>query len=1230
MVAVATWTTLVNFQGNYTVHFIDNSWPLNPSASLRALVYAWDPQQLGYLNLLGTLALPLTAWAAFLQLLGLPSGVQEIVTLVLLQVIAGFFLFLLFDRYILARAANGIRTPLAVFAALACLTNFGVQTVYWWDFLPYGFELLALGSVFLYLVTRQFEDSLERRPLRPLRVGAMAAAGAIAFSVNIPFNLSFLALTFLLPPIALAARGTEIRPFRSVVRFESALVGLVGLVSLWWLIPAAELVQLQPAYAVQQSASINGLAVFVNGTTPITFLSVLQGAVGYPLYSTGHYAATNWVSGTLAPWLEVLPVLTLFAGLVLRRSVLHRPLLLAVSGVVTLSLFVTGVNSPLYPSVFNTLFQSPILLSALRTPFVAFGEALEVLWIVAISLGVVIVSSETQAWLARPPGQGPAGWRWHSPALRNSKARWVALVAVIALVVLSPTLAAAPGAFAGDAVPRAPYQSRMAIAPYESAVADYVRSLPGDQYALLYPGGFLEQNWSHGYDSYDVLPSLLPGQFLLDNYREGFVVANNTLLTDAYIALQSGSPDTANYSQLLASLDVGALVVEGEVGGSYPFGQSVVQDYPRLLDALNRTANLTLSAIIGPDFIYTIAQPRPILSLASRSVAEASLLSGSIAPEVDLTQAYFNASEITTPNVPYQWLYPRWNGGIVYNASPVSKERVPAAALRSVGDLPSAATLFNGVPFDVPISAGDYLIVNFTTNAQTAISITLVTTVHLGNSSGALLDENSFSVGYPDDNLGLGDADLVSTYGANHFSSGGQSAVLIDDLSGSLGDSPNRTLRYVLVSLWPVLADGSGVRGLPVNQWPGNQVVTISQLRLGRDVYLSPPPLPVSPFTVLPALSESPANLTGIWGAGIGAGTPDAPADPLPVQTAAEGIQMELNASLRARWASASGSAVAEAFGGPTWYNANFLSIFPETDPYLVLNLTSFTGTGFSAGIVAAANITPMTGALLGNATVFLGGPPSPSGDGDPLLTPTYGGMHFTTNNSSATLVDNLLGSLPQASAPPAIDHLFLTLFFILPNGSGERGLSLSAWTGIQQLTMHSLFAAPYLWRGAVPIAEAPSLEALPLPTRGVGPSLATGTVVVSGPASSYARGLNLTFTESNPTDFQLMVFNSSGAPIGGEVLIVFDQTYHANWVLAASSGVASWSHVSVDTSLNGFLVRPESESSRMTFAVEFSGQTTYAVALALGIAVPPALALAAWAIPRWRSGVLFARRRSV
>jgi hypothetical protein len=1216
-VALATLVTLVNFQGVFSVHFIDNSWPQDPVGSLQSLFYAWGPDRLGYLNLLGPIAIPTTAFAAGLQLVGIPSGVQEILLLILLQSVALLYSYRTLSRYLLQPVEPRLREPLSVVGSVILVTSFYVQTVYWWDFLPDGFLLLAAGSVLLYYLAGLLEGALEGRAPTPRRVLVVAAVSTLSFSVNIPFNLSLLFLVFSLPTLAVIARGGVAVRRWVWLRFQLLVAGMVAVTSLWWLLPSAEFASLSPSYVTTQSPSINSQAIFVSSTSGVHFVDLLRGAIGYPYLAQGHYSLTTAVYADAGVPLSFLFLIVLGGGLLLWRRKEHSPLLLCTALLLLLALFILGVNSPLYPQVFGFLFQSPVILTALRTPFVALGLAFEELWVCAMCLAV----SSCYGWLRaemRPrvatdgAGKAPPPGLLRTP-LRSP--RWLGPL-LAALLLLVPAVALAPAAWAGDAVPVTPYESRQQVAPYERAVANFLRTNLDGRVAMLYPGGFLEQNWTRGYDGYDILPSLLPGAILVDNYREGFVVANNSLLTLAYSTLESGNSQTSGLSGLLARLGVGYLVIEGEVGGYFPFGQSTPPNYPVLLASLNSTANLTLAAVIGPDFLYAVAAPRGLVSLVTTAVSDANLVQAEIEPSLNLTSAFFNSTRIESATVPFPAYSAEWDGAINFSVSPAQKASPAATEAAANSPWPGPITLVNGYPLDLPVSPGDELLLNFSTNLQTAISVSIITATTISGVAPTSVPLETYSVGAPADNLGSGDPTLVPAYGANHFVSPGRFTLLTDDLAATLRGIANPTIHFLAVSLWPVQANGTGTRGVPVQDWQGTQSVRISSLELGANVFLAPPAPPTSPFVGGGLPTVPPQDLLPSIELGLRTNTTLAPAHNLFVDSSNGTDELRFGSAEKANWTTRPLAPPFPAFGEPTYFTANALGLEVNTTEFLTLTLRSSQNTAFTLALLPARNLSSLSPGQLDAQMLYLGGSASTVGGGDPLLAPTYGGEHFDTNGSTLTFTEEFSALSP--AAPAELNHLVVELFYVAPNGSGVRGLSPSDWPGTEAVFLDSATASPYLLDGQPPTGPTLSLAGTRL--LGVAPSgLPSGSASLPGPAPQLDQNVSLVYSYPSPTEFVVQLHSTDAAASGRQVLLELSQTYFGGWTIADPHGIVSWSHVELDGALNGFLVNLSQGASVSSFEIVFSPQTLYEVSLLLGILVPVAIGAMLWLPPRIR-----------
>ncbi|MCI4364103.1 MAG: hypothetical protein L3K13_07400, partial [Thermoplasmata archaeon] len=1117
--------------------------------------------------------------------------------------VALFYTYRTLVRFVLRHVDPRLRELLAVVGALLLVTSFYVQSVYWWDFLPDGFLLLAAGSALLYYATEALSDFLERRPQPRRRAVLMAVASTLAFSVNIPFNLSLLFLLFTLPTLAVIAAGSTPLRVGRWLRFHLLLAGLVAVTSLWWLLPSAEFATLSPGYVATQSAAINSQAIFVSSTSGISFVDLLRGELGYPYLSEGHYAITTALHDDLGVPLSVLFLVLLTVGLLLWKRREHLPLTLATALMLFLALFVTGVNSPFYPQVYEFLFRSPLLLTALRTPFVAFGLAFEEFWVCAMCLAASACYGWMSLQLARRSSATSSSSAPPEPVrLRRHRVPRFVGPLLVALLLLVPAATLAPGAWAGDAVPVAPYQARMAVAPYELSVASFLRSHLDGRAALLYPGGFLEQNWSHGYDAYDVLPSLLPGQLLIDNYREGFVAANNSLLTLVYATLDSGNPRASGLGTLLARLGVAYLVIEGEVGGYFPFGQSTPPNYTALLGALNASTNLTLVGTFGPDYLYVVTLPRDLVALVASTVSEGGLVQADVQPRLDLTSAYFNATRILTSAVPFPPLAASWRNGINFTATAADKTRIAAVDALENPPLPGPITLMNGYPLDLNVSAGDTLLLNFSTNAATAISISLITAPNLTGLPASVVLADTYSVGAPADNLGTGDAALVPAYGANHFVSVGGSTLLTDDLAGTLRNVADPTIHFIAISLWPVNPDGSGSRGVPVGSWGGTQSVQISRLELGTNLFLGPALLPANPFAGggLPPTSSRDL-LPGIV-AGLRTNSSLAPAHNLFSSVVNGFPAIVFGPSAKSNWTARPLGPPFPPFGEPTYFTSAALGLNVSQTPFLSLNLSSTPSTAFAVAIVPDRNLSSLTPAEFDQETLFLGGAPSTAGDGDTLLTPTYGAEHYDTGGSWLSFTENLGALLPGKGA--AANHLVFELFYVAPNGTGVRGLSPDAWPGTQQLLLASAEASPFLVDGNPPLGSVPSLAGQPIPAEAPG-GLALDAASLAGPPSTFDRNVSLSFSYPSPTNFEVQLRSTDAGSPHREVLIELSQTYFTGWAIEDAHGILGWTHVRLDGALNGFLVDLAPGASTASFDLAFLPQALYAASLLLGILVP-------------------------
>lgn len=1211
--AIATYLTLVNLGGPYIFHFIDTLWPLNPHEYLLALTYTWSPLNLGAYQFVNAYNIPLAAWLAALQWLGLTIPLQEFVTLTLLQAIGGIGFYKLLCKYVLDSDLASSR-PIATFASLAYILNYYSLVVGWWDNVPGFFLLLAFAPPFLFSSLRFHEARLTHAGLPIRQMAIMGATGFLAFSTNVPFNLSLLALEILLPPILLAQTRLTSRKLVMFVSSYFVVAAVILAISMWWILPDyLQSVYLLSYISGNQSTAYN-LSLFATSTSGFNIITVFTGffQVEYPGYA--HSSMANAIYYIVAGGTSLLIGVTVLLGLVVaRKGIVRVKQLHLTASILVLSLLLLGVDSPLSALLEKFLTSSMIALQVLRNPFVSLGFAACFLIILAVAHGVQIMLEESPPAIAkilrlvaRTRGNGSCSnlsSRERPNRLRRLKP---AITISAAFALLLPLLAAGSPSLVGNALPGAPFESRMAIPPYEFEVATYLRNHLNHSYALLYPGGFIEQNWTHGYDGYDVLPSLLPNSFLIFDSGPGFVATSNPMLDEAYSLIASGQTHTVDFSGLLQRLGVSTIVIEGEIGGDYPFGFNPPPNYPLVLASLNATAGLSLSQLIGPDTVYTTVNATELVASATTSVSQSDLIGGTIVPQLNLTSLYENATHIETASAPAPSLLLGMsaNGtGPIMNMS--LKRQLDASPLNAPLRYLALPIVFNGAPIPIPISQYGSICVTFKTNSETAVTFAVVDVQNLSRLTEATFQKHLFVLGGAASNLGYGTVSLFPAFGADHYSTGNRFVTLIDNLRETMDGSQTGIAFYLLISMFPV-HDNQGIRGVPLAQWPGNQTFSISSIILGNPYYAPPlkPPQPVS-MSIPNGISLQ--NLTSQYVTASFLNSSLAPAHNFLPRRGTTTLNLTLNATTKEEIFS---TPLGQPFGQgypPTSFNGipvdfsltnySFLSITFKTNRYAALTAT----------LVTSRNLSALNSTTLLNHSLPIGGLGNNLGYGDPALFPTFGADHFYSPVGPTAMTQSL-SLLPKPGNAQFADFLLFSIFPVAGNGTGIRGLPVSDWPDVQSVQVDSIQLSTYLVSG-LPENLPPGFfgPASVLPWFGPNPFLPT-TAIANGSVPSIIPSALIQIKSWTPVSvaIDLQLEHETSAP----VFIIFKQNFASSWTISGS-GIKSATHFEVDSSLNGFLVYFEPNITAVAAVVAFSGQTHYTAVLVFSFSLAAIVVLA-------------------
>lgn len=594
----------LNVGGNFIIHFIDMLWPLVPLQNFYSDFQAWNMMNLGgYAGLQsGGIAFYPIYIALDTIIPWIPA--QEVIFLTLSQAIASIYFYRILDKFIFKKfiLRGKIRIFALVILAIFSVSNYTVQWLFWWNGVPPAFLFLVATYAMLFYSMNEFKRYLSTGQHDYTSLAFFSFFAIFVFLQNVPFNIAPMLMIFLIPLI-FSFKQTRVNVVREI-KFYVISLSLIFLVSIIWLVPSYLETVLSPSSSILGGAAAYNMGLFKGVTSQLNFFTILGGIyAGYNQY--GYYAINRSIFygvGVPAGYLTVIfLLLSLFLGKGNLRSFL--PIL----GVVTIiSLLSLGVNSPLYV-VDLYLFKSPLLLLFFRNPITATSFLLSVYSLFLYSMSIDRLTERVRTI---PMNLQSFKLKVRNVILQRSyipSRSWQKVIAIIVIIFISVQyVSVSTPIYSGDAIPHSPLNARMVIPEYELNVALYLSEILRNEtyYALLFPGGFLNQNWTNGYDSYDLLPLMLPNYPLISETNTGLGGTSNSLLSDVYNAIDNGSADKIGLVSRLDFLDVKYVVIEGNVSYSSYFGSTFTPAYKIILSSLNNTSNLSLIEKIGTDYVY--------------------------------------------------------------------------------------------------------------------------------------------------------------------------------------------------------------------------------------------------------------------------------------------------------------------------------------------------------------------------------------------------------------------------------------------------------------------------------------------------------------------------------------------------------------------------------------------------------------------------------------------------
>lgn len=740
--------TAVNMGGPYIIHFIDIMWPLNPVQSIYNSFNIWSYSDYGYFNGINIFNFQYYFVIALLSFL--PVYLQELILLSVLQFIGAVYTYKIFKEFILKN--DSTLTKVLSFAAAFPII---FSNYYWWDFIPIGFFLISFGAMFLYYLMAFLDSYDKNNSFNYKFLFLMGLASMLSFSSNAPVNADLIILALIMPLFIISKNTGK----KKIIIFYLLMLIIILFTNLWWIIPSYMATIFQN---ISLGSSSNVYILMLNSHSASFFNILEYDHVASPYLGLAGNLTINSILFRASIYLSIVLLLIADGVFFMSKRKLRKEYFISLIFLIVLDIIMMGINSPLKSLEIYLIDTNGILSEYLRgNP----GSFELVLFFILTALIIISVYILLESYMETHKG---------------TKHK-VLVILVLALLIFS-FIAIAPQNYDGYAVPHYPYRARMVVPAFDTQVANFVEKNTGKSYTLLYPGGFLEQNITHGYDSYDILPSIIPQALLIDGAR-------GTMLTNIYNYIGSGSL-SENFSYYLYSQDIKYIVVEGGLGGNYPFGFSPPPDYNAILQHLNNTNGIKMVKKIGPDYIYEAdIYPGSMISKAG-IFSNSNIIDGDIIPIANITYEYFNDTfgnrTVYEPNGTY-------DNGINVNINKTSYDIISNLSYRYTGAEP---IFYNSIPLDINTSIDSVLILKLKGNDNTVITPQALTSSNITLYS----IENStdhVSTGYPYNDLRDNNDTATKEYACDYYLMSNNTMTMIINLnSAALG----KTIHYIYFS----------------------------------------------------------------------------------------------------------------------------------------------------------------------------------------------------------------------------------------------------------------------------------------------------------------------------------------------------------------------------------------------------------------------------------------------
>ncbi|MGP6240437.1 hypothetical protein ACNF40_08560, partial [Cuniculiplasma sp. SKW4] len=646
---ISIFITIINIGGKYEIDFLNIQWPFNSSFVFYNLFNGFTFYNYGNISFINFFNFPETLFIYILSLIGFPVYMQEIFIISVFQFIALYYFYKLFYAYIFNFIDdNAIKTFVSALASLLVVFSFASQTVFWWNFIPGGFFLLSFGSAMLYYILLFYENYFDGRFVKKYLLYILIFS-SLSISVNTPFNISFLWL-FLITPIFPFINNFNKTNFKRLL-FGYLIIILIMLIGNIWYIYPTLLEGYYIPFNTKSGTNFNLSIFYLAGN--INILKIMEFT-----YATSQYSYPSLGSSIFFKYGKILayaifPII--FGGIISLNSKSNRNYFYLLFIYFITFLLLIGSEGPFKYLYLDLLFRNSELLLAFRNPYTALIFSFNLLYILLILFSGYRIFFSIHIYYKEV----------NIIKLRRYKKTIVRVIAIlIILIMILPIISTSANIYLGEAIPVSPLKSRVQIPEYEVQTANYIsEKLNNYNYVYLFPGGgVIDENWTHGYDGFDLLPNLIGSNYVIDspaNSMEDYLCE--------YIKYGE-TWEVPNFASSLSDLGIKYLVIEGNITATPYWSYTYTPNYQSILYSLNHTSNISLIKQFGSNYIYENTLNAKLVYIPEEAVNSSVAVNG-IFPTKNITKEYYDDINRSYAMSPNNFINASYNGSILISVN---------------------------------------------------------------------------------------------------------------------------------------------------------------------------------------------------------------------------------------------------------------------------------------------------------------------------------------------------------------------------------------------------------------------------------------------------------------------------------------------------------------------------------------------------------------------------------